>query len=166
MKSSHVGHDSCLVHLEGRHSGSPATPQYPGAELGGEACPPYRSDCLGIRGSDRGQRTPRRGRLGLQSPGVTLRAVRVPTTPVLGMGKPMLQPCLLRARTVSSNSMFSLDLNSKNIKIGIPKRIEFIHAFAVIPFPPNAQNWDTWEMEDRLKIFARLAPRVRVDRGG
>lgn len=78
----------------------------------------------------------------------------------------MLQPCLLRARMVSSNSMFSLYLNSKNIKIGIPKRIEFIHVFAVIPSPPNAQSWDTWEMEDRLKIFARLAPRVRVDRGG
>lgn len=46
------------------------------------------------------QRTLRWGCLSLQSPGVSFRPIYVLSTPILGMGKLMLQPYLLSAKTV------------------------------------------------------------------
>lgn len=46
------------------------------------------------------QRTLRWGCIILHSPGIIFHAIHVLPTPILGMGKPMLQPYLLRARMV------------------------------------------------------------------
>lgn len=129
-------HHSCLEQSEGHHGGSQATCWYPhGAKLGGEPCSPHRSDRLAAEAQGEDailpwlQRTLRWGCLSLHCPGLSFHAIRAPTPPVLGMGKLMLQPYLLSARTVqfvccfAYIRMLSPYLNSKNVKIGISRRV-------------------------------------------